>query len=342
MKRVTRRIVFLFILVGIMSSSLSLAWRDVSQFKTNSMKTTKVANNVVLIEDYQEKEDWSEGESIVKKVAVRNGQDGDDLSKYVFEDAYVRVQFKEFLEIGKKTKQYSAQRYMVDEIGEFVKFKTLELAQKYLEDPVNSAPSDARIEQMEVYPSLSDAPKGGYFYIASRLKNPYGKYGKFLTVGAIEGDYESVEGPDGPQKGNPGAVHDFNGIAPESLWSIHKWDQNVRDHFAKASVFTNYVTWNLGTDVIPLNQWDGQPSATWIIDTESDQGWVYWGQALKHGKDAEYSKSLTSNVLESVKLANQPGSGAHYFLNVKLDAVNQSDLKLWDDAPKQVLESYRR
>lgn len=340
-KKLLKKIVFTLVMLCIMTSTVSLAWQDVSQYKTGTFKTSNVANNVVLIEDYQHKENWNVGDSIVKKIAVRNGQDNDDNGEKTFENAYVRLQFKEFLETRKNQSQYSKQRYMVDENNEFITFNTLERAKVFVEDPLNKVPSDANIEQVKAYPQISAAPKNGYFYIASRLKNANGHYGKFLTVGNVEGDYESIEGAEGPQKGNSGIDHSQNANVAETSWSIHKWDKNTGGDYAKASIFTQYIKWNLGADVILFDQWDGKPTAKWIIDNQSDQGWVYWGQALEHSSVAQVSKTLTTNVLESVELKEQPGAGARYFINVKMDAVNRDDLKIWDDAPRKILEAFK-
>ena len=102
----------------------TLAWRDMNQHKTNKFTTTEVQNNVVLVETFKEKENWKKGEIEEKLVSVRNGQDDDKGDEYSFDDAYVRINFKEFMGLDNTEYEYTKDRMMVDTLGNFVKGKT--------------------------------------------------------------------------------------------------------------------------------------------------------------------------------------------------------------------------
>ena len=324
-------------LLALGTTSASLAWRDVSQHKTNRFQTTSVANNVVLVENFQQKTNWKVGESVAKKVAVRNGQMSDDISSFTYEDGFVRLQFREFMEIGDQVYEYSQKRYMVNTSGNFVKFETLALAQAFVNNPANNIGNIERIEQVKSEFDDTRAPAGGYFYIATQEKDINGQYGKFLIINSKIDSNSSIEGTSGPAKGEPGVNHTQTGTPAEASWSVHKWDATNTDGYAKESPFTEYVKWEMGTNITTLKNWDGKSDAKWIIDTDSEQGWVYWGQALSHSQEAKVNESLTSNILESVSLVKQPESLAQYFINVKLDTVNRTDLNLWTDAPTNLL-----
>lgn len=316
----------------------SLAWRDMSQYKTNKFATSSVENNVVLVEDFQEVKNWRVGQDVKKRVLVRNGQDSDDPTQFHYEKAFVRLQFREFMEIGTKDYVYNKDRLMIDEKGDFIRFKSEALGQQYMES--HKIPNADRIQQVKGFYDGSDAPAGGYFYIATQEKDHNGQYGKFLVIDVTTSDAKPlVEGVD---KGKPGAYHHVtqNNHTDEKKWPVHQWSGNRDDGYAKPSPFTNHVKWNLSDDVISIDKWNGEPVSKWIVDTKSEQGWVYWGQPLEHGQKAIAKKTITSELLESVALVKQPDGIAQYFIHVKMDAVSINDLNNWDDAPSSLLNVF--
>ncbi|QIK69362.1 hypothetical protein G7062_03205 [Erysipelothrix sp. HDW6C] len=323
------------ILTALLSGALlitgTLAWQDVSQHKTNKFTTTSVEHNVVLMEDFEEVANWRKGQEIVKAVSVRNGQETDTPESYIYDDAYIRVQFKEYMEIGNQTYTYNDQRLMVNDKGNFERFETVEKAQEFLAILGEETPSDARIVEIKGY--FDDKE---YAYIATQQADKNGQYGKFLVIDATQDDAESiVEG-----KVNQSHASDDQHQEPindEDQYTVHEWSETGLGNAKEDSPFLAYVKWKMGADVITLDSWDGQPTAKWILDTTSTQGWAYWGEALVHGTDiSENPESVTSKILESVTLVEQPHGAAEYYIHVNMDAVSKNDLPLWDDAPEKV------
>ena len=327
----------------------SLAWRDLSQYKTNKFMTSGVEHNVVLVENFQEVANWRVGQTMKKEVSVRNGQESDDPSKYLYENALIRVQFKEFMDIGSKNYIFNQERLMINTSGDFIRFMTEQDAREYMN--TNKLPNETRIKQVKGYYDGNSAPADGYYYIATQLNDQNGQFGKFLVIG-VEAN-ESVSLVDGIAKGNPGSSHTST-LNPhveqtnqesykidENAWSVHKWGTDANLSYAEESAFTNYVRWSLGNDVITSDAWDKKPVEKWILDTNSEQGWAYWGTPLAHGKTAIENKTITGKILEQVQLIQQPSDNADYFINVSLDAVSAGDLDKWTDAPSDVLTSLK-
>ena len=328
---------FLLLVTALSISLTSLAWSDVSQHKSNKFRTVDTANTITLIEDFQNVSKWNVGETARKRVSVRNGSALDD-DRFTYDHAFARIQFREFMQLENRNHEYSAKRYMINENGDFIRFTTQFAAQVFVNNPDNKIPNSARIEAVKGHFDDANAPQSGYFYISTQRDDINGQFGKFIVIGSSQAEEKNIEGAGSPAKGNPGQNHQNGASASESQWSIHKWDATATNNaYAKTSPFTDYVTWKLGADVITYEAWDKKPVAKWIIDTKSDQGWVYWGQHLKHDKNPS-AESLTKNLLESVTLIKQPEAMAEYFLNVKLDAVNQKDLAKWTDAPKDLVQ----
>ena len=326
----------------------SLAWRDVSQHKTNKFLTSGVEHNVTLVENFQEVTNWRIGQTMKKEVSVRNGQQSDDPSKYLYEDALIRVQFKEYMEIGSKNYVFNQDRLMINTAGDFIRFTTEQAAREYMS--ANTIPNEARITRVKGYYDGPTAPADGYYYIATQLQDQNGQYGKYLVTGIENSNAVSIV--DGIAKGNPGSNHtttkpntEQTGTdrykVDESAWSVHTWGRDEKLGNAQASAFTEYVKWSLGNDVITFDAWDKKPVDKWILDTNSEQGWAYWGKPLEHGQSAIEKKTITSKILESVELIKQPSGMADYFVHVNMDAVSAADLNKWTDAPGDILASYK-
>ncbi|QIK69365.1 hypothetical protein G7062_03220 [Erysipelothrix sp. HDW6C] len=336
------------VLVGLLAGALlvtgTLAWQDVSQHKTNKFTTTSVEHNVTLVETFEEVSNWRKGEAKVNQISVRNGQDTDDIASYIYEDAYVRVQLKEFMEIKNKSYTYSEKRYMVDEKGNFKRFATLELAQEFMATLGEEAPVDGRIEEVTgLFDKDEEGNVKGFFYIATQQADKNGQYGKFIVMTEVLGEGDVlVEGSinqnhSSDDQHNNAIVDEETGSidynVDEDQYTTHLW--GAGDNMsADGNPFTQYVKWTFGTDVITMAEWDGQPTAQWIVDTDSTEGYAYWGEKLVHGTDATATpKSITNNILEKVTLIEQPYGAAEYYIHVNMDAVNLKDVSLWADAP---------
>ncbi|QIK69363.1 hypothetical protein G7062_03210 [Erysipelothrix sp. HDW6C] len=343
------------VLAGLLAGALlitgTLAWQDVSQHKTNKFTTTSVEHNVTLVETFEEVSNWRKGEGKVNEIAVRNGQETDDVTQYIYEDAYVRLQLKEFMEIMNKSYIYSEKRYMVDEKGNFNRFETLELAQEFMVTLGEDAPEDGRIEEVTgFFDKDEEGNAKGFFYIATQQADKNGQYGKFVVMSEVMGEGDVlVEGSvnqnhSSDDQHNSAIVDEETGAidynVDEDQYTTHLW--GAGDNMsAEGNPFTQYVKWTFGADVIKMADWNGQPTAKWIVDTDSTEGYVYWGEKLTHGTDTAITpKSLTTNLLEKVTLLEQPYGAAEYYIHVNMDAVNLKDVAKWDDAPEKIKLAY--
>ncbi|QIK69364.1 hypothetical protein G7062_03215 [Erysipelothrix sp. HDW6C] len=343
------------VLAGLLAGALlvtgTLAWQDVSQHKTNKFTTTSVEHNVTLVETFEEVSNWRKGEAKVNEIAVRNGQETDDVTQYIYEDAYVRLQLKEFMEIMNKSYIYSEKRYMVDEKGNFNRFETLELAQEFMVTLGEDAPEDGRIEEVTgFFDKDEEGNAKGFFYIATQQADKNGQYGKFVVMSEVMGEGDVlVEGSvnqnhSSDDQHNSAIVDDETGAidynVDEDQYTTHLWGTGG-NMSAEGNPFTQYVKWTFGTDVITMADWNGQPTAKWIVDTDSTEGYVYWGEKLTHGTDTTVTpKSLTTNLLEKVTLLEQPYGAAEYYIHVNMDAVNLKDVAKWDDAPEKITKAH--
>ncbi|AMC93926.1 hypothetical protein AOC36_07985 [Erysipelothrix larvae] len=313
----------------------SYAWRDINQHKTNQFSTEVAHHNVTLVENFSEVTQWGIDQQITKSVAVRNGDKADD-NALIYDDAYVRIQFREFMEISEQKYIYSDHRYMVDEKGDIMKFTSSSQAVGYLQSIKHSCTSSGSscMNILETIKTAFDAQE--YVYIRTDAHDPNGQYGKFLVM-----DVEYLN----PVSLVEGQTNQSNSAQSDSQHDALPENNNEHNYTIKTwtdtdRVFDEYVAWQLGSQVITVDEWiqDGlQPVSKWIIDTHSEEGWVYWGQPLEHSTTATVPTTMTSNFLESVSLVKQPNGKANYDINVYLDAVSYEDLDLWTDANQDIL-----
>ncbi|AMC93930.1 hypothetical protein AOC36_08005 [Erysipelothrix larvae] len=314
----------------------SLAWQNLNQHKNNSFSTANFEHHIVLVENFTEVTNWKKGEAVTKSVAVRNGEDNNDTNA-IYQDGFIRLQFKEYMEIGSREYVYTRHRYMIDTQGNFYRFDTKEAAESFLAtlnltDHDYDLEDDQRIEKLKGY-----FDKQEYYYIRTQAHDPNGQYGNYIVTGITGDDMTSiVDGVENhADSSRTDKQHDVKPAQnDQSTYTIKKWD-------GVESPFDEYVKWQLGSEVITLQEWIAggkQPVAKWIIDTNSDQGYVYWGQALEHSNVAKIPSTMTPNFLESVTLVKQPTGTANYQINVSMDAVSQDDLKLWIDGNPDIID----
>ncbi|AMC93929.1 hypothetical protein AOC36_08000 [Erysipelothrix larvae] len=314
----------------------SLAWQNLDQHKNNSFSTADFEHHIVLVENFKEVTNWKKGEAVTKSVAVRNGEDNNDTNA-IYQDGFIRLQFKEYMEIGSREYVYTRHRYMIDTQGNFYRFDTKEAAEAFLAtlnltDHDYDLEDDQRIEKLKGY-----FDKQEYYYIRTQAHDPNGQYGNYIVTGITGDDMTSiVDGVENhADSSRTDKQHDVKPAQnDQSTYTIKKWD-------GVESPFDEYVKWQLGSEVITLQEWVAggkQPVAKWIIDTTSDQGYVYWGQALEHSNVAKIPSTMTPNFLESVTLVKQPTGTANYQINVSMDAVSQDDLKLWTDGNSDIID----
>ena len=143
------------------------AWKDYSQHKTNELSDKAKKHDVALIEDFQEKKDWKVGDGpLTKKIAVKNtGSTATTGTTSGYEQVYVRIQLKEYMDMTPLKLVQTNDRYMINTSGDLIVFAT-------------------QAEAEAAYPGhtvtyLTDAVSrtSGYF-VATQAGDPNGQYGK--------------------------------------------------------------------------------------------------------------------------------------------------------------------
>ncbi|MDR1410334.1 MAG: DUF6273 domain-containing protein [Oscillospiraceae bacterium] len=286
----------------------SLAWRDYTQHKTNETRGGEdVLYTVKLVEDYTERKNWKKEQGKVdKKIRVTN----DGLTNGNYGTSYVRLQLKDYMEIGKKQQTYTGVRYMIDTNGNFVYYSTQEAAQ-------TAYPGHKVAHLTDAIHNIT-----GWF-IQTQAKDPNGQYGAFLCTKITDGAATSVL----PGYTRADYEADVNHqIVPngECAYHLKLWDD------AKTAI-DDYVQVNLGHDVVLLADWDGKPTAKWIL---APDGWIYWGQALKPGE-------TSVNLVESLELLKNPEGTFYYALHVDMQSVSKDKLGEWTDMPGKIDDSYK-
>jgi len=315
------------------------AWADNAQHKTNVFTGGNMHEkpDVVLIEDFEEPDDWREGDELKKEIWAKNTGDT---------QLYVRLQLKEYMDISKITYSYSEEYLLVDTDGRFVASTGVSAADlasfKLALDNMGLVYDDSQIITLRAYGETADR-----FYLAtSATTNINGKYGKRLLMdydqaaphslveGVVRGSYEET-------------IDHKNHPTSECLYTPHLWNDPPAElnncgqgddselYDGTGLGFHDYVEWLLGADLILLSDWDGQPAAAWILDDTSDEGWAYWGEALRPG-------GSTSKLLESIKLIRQPDGPFYYAIHVDMQAADTYQLiSNFDGMPDKVKDSYQ-
>lgn len=311
----------------------TFAVRDMAQHKTNRIQTTFSRDNVVLIDDFNlmNAKHWKLNEVIDNYVFVRNGQDEDDIDRYIYEDAYVRLQIKEYLEFVNYEYVYSDVRLMVDTQGNFIKYDTYDSLTSWMQE--NNVPQDARIIELQGY--YDDIP---YFYISTQYLDANGEYGKFIIMDRLTDPGVSVvinqenQSLDAKEK-----HHDISNN--EDLYTVHTWSD--KEYFSYADLsnpIPQYIRLHLGEDVISYDEWiasGAEAVQKWILDTNSEEGWAYWGEKLVHNNRISV-ESMTAPLLESVELTKLLEGQAEYYNHIHMDAVSFDQMYLWEDAPEEI------
>lgn len=278
------------IVLGLIFLTGTLAWRDFSQHKTNEASGDGIMYDVSLIEEYETITNWKVTDpEQTKKIMVKNmGKDD------TYGQLYVRLQLKEYMEISEDGVEYSEQRFMLDKNGEFITFSD--------EDEAEKAYPIAEYER-EKHQILGDDQERWYIALP-----PNEEYGKFLPLRFQKGEpVPLVEGSIRAQEDNR-YQHEENDACN---YKIHTW----KDEAEIEDPFHEFVDWILNDqEIIEMNQWDGNPAPVWIADTQSAEGYIYWGQPLKVGE-------TTSSFFQALKLRKQPSGSFYYALHVDMEAL---------------------
>lgn len=320
----------------------TFSWRDLSQSKVNEFQGGRGVTDVVLVEEFEEENNWKVNGSVDKKVWVRNTGE---------QDVYVRLSLSEYLEVTKH-EYYSyttadAGKYGYEE-GRPVRFAIDENGD-YITCVQNTdgtfSPKDKiGVESFEANRICS--VEGTYYLIAQGADgivtdmddtNRNGQIGKYMVVTSGSETVPLL----GEKKDDP------------TTWHQHLWenddgeDAKLTDDSGKIH---DYVEWILGgkDSVMTLKEWNALDSdaqkaindkgGIWLLDTDSPDGWAYYSKALQPegtvSEDGQTKLDCTGQLLSKTKLLKEPkqgaaGGGFFYSIEVRMDAVTHGDLGLW-------------
>ncbi|MCL2112043.1 MAG: Ig-like domain-containing protein [Clostridiales bacterium] len=307
-KKVTAIVVLIALIVSMVLGG-TYAFFDFNQHKSNELGGFGIKYEARLVEDFVEIPDWRVEDGVIdKKIHVVNhGKEENG-----FGDVYVRIQLKEYMEIGKVAYIETPKRYKIDTEGHFVIYDTL--------DEVTAAVAIGGEFEGHNYAYLTDFVTGNFgYFIETQDGDRDGQMGKHVVTDIKVGDPEKVI-KNGPDRATSTNHHGHP--SEECDYAIHSWkdgsELETRD----------YVDWHLNTGaIIKLSEWldpagayKGLPIAKWIIDDLTDEGWVYWGQMLRTDGDE------TALFMEGVSLIQQPDGSFYYVIHTEMEAVSFDEL----------------
>ncbi|MDR3344577.1 MAG: putative Ig domain-containing protein [Oscillospiraceae bacterium] len=315
----------------------TLAWRDFSQHKTNEASNKAPRYETVLVENFDEKKDWKtfDGE-ITKEISVKNT----GIASKGFEETYVRIQLKEYMDFTPMIIEYTTDRYMINTDGAYICFSTKAAAQA-------AYPGAPYSKVNGGYNELTDAVSGvtGWF-IPTQEDDHNGQYGKHIVTKYELGAKQFLVGTSAMENARNDANKSISGmhdIKPngECAYPIHLWDGTDLTQDVTAQPGANdYIKWLLGTEIVMLSDWDGKPAAKWIIDDTAGNAnpWIYWGELL-------LPEQKTANFMEAIELIEQPNGDFYYAIHTEMETVSLDELfgktSAWPDAPGRITDSWK-
>ncbi|MCL2748117.1 MAG: hypothetical protein FWE59_05610 [Oscillospiraceae bacterium] len=305
-----KRTVAILALVALLAAMMgaTFAWVDYDQHKTNEFNGKGYHHDVRLVEDFDEEDDWRIDDGpLSKEIRVANvgsAQDG-------YGPIIVRLQLKEYMEIGGLSYSMTERRYMIDNDGYFVVFAT--------EAAARAAWPDHNVAR------LTDVvTKTTGWFIETKAHDPNGQYGKYVVT-EISVDMNTalpvISGTTRHSGEAASAHHDPDNL--ECEYPLHLWDPGSELAYAQ------YIEWILGANVTALSAWDGVSGSKWVYDDVNGTGWVYWVAFLQPG-------TTTLNLLEAVDLIKQPNGPFYYVIHVDMQAISPDRLNDWTDMPQNI------
>ena len=342
-KGMKKKVVVTSVIVLMIASLLggTYAWMDYSQHKTNNMAHKEPKYEAVLVEKFRERSDWRlSDDKVTKRISVKNT--GDPVRG--FEETYVRLQLKEYMDVYPMECEQTMSRYMIDTKGDFIVYPMQAQAQADYPD----APG---------IDYLTNAVNGvSGFYVQTKEGDDNGQYGKHLVT--------KYELSDTANKITPGVTWADNDAKKDNKHDVvaqgspsnrngecdylkYIWHGNYASPAVNPTM--EYIRWYLGDDVITLTEWmtsfgdnNGKAVNKWIIDDRAGSvgdAWVYWGQALLPGEK-------TSDFMRAIELIKQPGGDFRYALHAEMEAISLEELYKaspeWPGMPEDIMEAYKK
>jgi hypothetical protein len=352
--KLINRIALALVVVLFFGTLLSdtFAWREYSQFKTNSAIGGTLRYDVTLNDTFVPVNDWVVGDRpIHKAVTVTNPtQSG--------EPVYVRIVLKEYLQLNAVSHVYSGSMYATDPVsGRFYAVSDGSRWTVDFDEPLPFAKNGVRYTEAEFRGAMAAiSPAAVSSWIASLGFDPAntlteiawdvatGDAGLFIVDWldgrrAVTAVAQSVRSVPEFYLGNTVArssyaemetgkygvpfYYDPAELYGEQLYPPHNYAETVLD---PTYPIREYVAWHWDTaKVISIGAFLANPSryagGVWVY-TDTDPYYLYWSNPLGSGE-------TTGDALGTVELVSQPDSAFYYAIHVDLEAVSKDELSAW-------------
>lgn len=359
-------------LAAVLLLSTTYALSDFNQHKTNIFGNEGKNIDVTLNEDFDENDDWEQGETINKKVNVTNIQVPNG------ESVYVRLALKEYMDISHLTYTYEMDTYnnngepyrfltwtketYAPNVGLFVADEVKSVVEGWLTTYFKDKLDTSRVIGPFHNALDPDDPPAGKYYVATTIDDINGQYGKYLVNDIIpdpaKGNFDRANYPGvdliagkaiwdpKPDMSALADIKDFesdDGIDFEyNNFARHLWDDSDSNTYTPGDpTLHDYVQLNFATNVVPLSTWKQNPVPVkaWIYDdsTGVTEPYAYWGMPLTQGE-------TTADFLQSVTLVKQPEGKFYYAIRVDMETVIRDqldDLKVKAPVPDEIWNLYK-
>lgn len=315
-------------------------------------------NSIVLTNPGHD--DWQVDDECEAQIRVRNMSD--TFNDEDFPIVFVRIQLKEYLEVG--TTNFSKERLLYDtQNKEFVFFPSTGFDKAMVAQSLESKIAREYGVNLSVVADDLVEYKGGWYIKWKDAFTPT-LAGKRLSSAYlplyVNGGQPLQEGIDRATITSMGIIDDIlyhnqsdhanksvtlnedgsinwkeeasdvdmlvtppNGA--ECWYDVHEWTDGNHiqcDNTTSGDNYHNYVEWKMGADVVTLKDWIASGAKAENKWILDPKGWAYWGMPLEKGV-------ATTNLMESIKLINSPEGAFYYCLHADMQAVSFADLANW-------------
>jgi alpha-tubulin suppressor-like RCC1 family protein len=286
-------------------------------------------HDIRMIENYSEPAtDVKAGQTFEHTVTAKNFGYIDLEDEYY--NGYVRIALKEYLEYSEVELQYSTERFMTDEYGEFYVYATEADAQAaHPNNEVTNKFTNADEEEVDAYDAVSD--RSGWF-VRTKAGDENGQYGRFVCYGAVSGEASpsslipGVENASADAEEEHDAVSNGECLYTPVLWPYvvdELWSVEPEEADDNSLAFRTWVQLNVDYDnFISLSDFedeegnDGAPVAKWIYnDQDPTDYYLYWGQSLD-------LQNETWSPTDSFTILQAPQGSFYYALHADMEAAS--------------------
>jgi hypothetical protein len=325
------------ILIALLLLSGTYAWQY-NQHKTTEAKASSnaVLESIQLVDDSDDTDGWQPGMELTKVLSVRN--DGDDGSGITprFEDAYVRIELKEYMECKNVGQEVYPNRLMIDENGKFIALEDATVGADGSENlgttiDVSSGTYDGHKAVKLTNALDATGPTDEKWFVETAKGDDNGQYGNFMTTkvtndqlyitgGAWTAGSAKATVPSADTTTYPGDYHK-DGKTEECDYTAIDWTGAAAGYENSANysnpntqLFREYVEINFSNNVEFLSDYTAGGSkagtlaqgAYWLIDDVTQKKYAYWMQPLEPGAGAAKPNATTAEFTTKMKLLKSP------------------------------------